>query len=54
LEGRCESVHDFQWPPCSAGSAVPVGLLGLLATGLVGFLDWRHQRARGALAVETS
>ena len=46
LERVCESVHRFQWPSCSNGAALPVGLLGLLITGGVAGLDVRHQRRR--------
>jgi hypothetical protein len=44
LEKVCESVHPFQWPDCSKGSAAVVGFLGLLATLGVGALDFRRHR----------
>ncbi len=46
LEKLCESIHPFHWPSCSNGAAVPLGLLGLMVTGGVAALDWRHQRSR--------
>lgn len=46
LEEACESIHPFGSPGCSTGALAPLGLLGLLATGAVGALDWRHQQRR--------
>ncbi len=46
LEELCETVHPFDWPSCSEGAMVPLGLLGLAATAGMGALDWRHQRRR--------
>jgi hypothetical protein len=44
LERLCTTVHPFDWPSCSKGAMAPLGLLGLIATGGIGALDWRHQR----------
>lgn len=44
LERLCESVHPLRSPACSEGALAPLGMLGLLATGVVAGLDWRHQR----------
>jgi hypothetical protein len=54
LEDLCESVHPFKWPSCSHGAALPVGLLGLVATAGVAALDWRHQRRRSSSAPTTT
>jgi hypothetical protein len=45
-ERVCESTHPFHWPRCSKGAALPLGVLGVLLTGGVAFLDFRHQRRR--------
>jgi hypothetical protein len=52
-EKVCESTHPFHWPPCSRGAALPLGVLGVLATAGVALLDWRHQRRRTAIAEVT-
>jgi len=44
LERICETVHPLRSPACSEGALAPLGMLGLLATGVVAGLDWRHQR----------
>jgi hypothetical protein len=46
IERVCESVHPYHWPSCSHGAAAPLGILGILVTAGVAFLDWRHQRRR--------
>jgi hypothetical protein len=46
LEQLCESVHPVDWPDCSKGAMVPLGLFGVLATAGMAALDWRHQRRR--------
>lgn len=48
-ERRCESAHPFRWPPCSEGAALPVGVAGIVGTGVVAFLDWRNRRAGPSL-----
>jgi hypothetical protein len=44
----CATTSPAHWPSCSDGAAVAVGLLGLLAVGLVGGGDWLavHRRRR--------
>jgi hypothetical protein len=54
LEELCETVHPFAWPECSEGAMAPLGVLGLLATSVVGALDWNHQRRRLLAAVSTT
>ena len=54
LEELCESVHPFEWPDCSEGAMGPLGLIGLVATAVVGGLDWRHQRRRVASSAPAS
>jgi hypothetical protein len=46
LQELCESIHPQGSPGCSEGALAPLGLLGLLATGVVAGLDWRHQQRR--------
>lgn len=46
LETVCETIHPRGAPSCSTGALLPLGLLGLAATAVVGGLDWRHQRRR--------
>jgi len=43
-EESCESTHERQWPACSTGAALPVGIVGLVGTAVLGTLDWRRQR----------
>lgn len=50
LEELCESVHPFSSRSCSEGALAPLGLIGLVATGAVAGLDWRHQRRRASKA----
>lgn len=46
LEVRCESIHPSRGLSCWHGALLPLGLLGLAATAVIGGLDWRHQRRR--------
>lgn len=46
LQELCESIHPQRSLACSEGALAPLGLLGLLATGVVAGLDWRHQQRR--------
>jgi hypothetical protein len=46
FERVCESVHPFDWPSCSTGSAPFVGIAAVAATAAIALLDWRHQRRR--------
>jgi hypothetical protein len=54
LERLCESIHPLRAPGCSEGALAPLGLLGLLATGAVAGLDWRHQQRRLGRPAATS
>ena len=47
-EESCESTHDADWPACSTGAALPVGIAGLVGTAVLGTLDWRRQRRLAA------
>lgn len=40
----CESIHPTRKPLCSRGMGLPIGIAGLLATGGIGYFDWRRQR----------
>lgn len=46
IEKLCESVNPVDWPPCSRGAALPLGLLGLGLAGGMATLDWRFQLRR--------
>lgn len=48
LQERCESAHPLRQTACSRGALLAVGLAGVIATAVVGALDWRHQRRRAA------
>ena len=48
LDHVCETLHLSKHPGCSHGAGWPLGLLGLAATGVVGYLDWRRQRPPAA------
>ena len=47
-EESCASTHDVDWPACSTGAALPVGIAGLVGTVVLGALDWRRQRRLAA------
>jgi hypothetical protein len=50
IEKACESVNPVDWPPCSHGAALPLGLVGLGVTGGMAALDIVHQRRKAAVA----
>jgi hypothetical protein len=49
IERACESVNPVDWPPCSHGAALPLGLLGLGVTAGVAGLDVLFQRRRSVV-----
>ena len=51
IERVCESVNPVEWPPCSHGAALPLGLAGLGVTAGVAALDWRLQTKRRSAAM---
>jgi hypothetical protein len=54
LEEHCQSTNALRRTACSKGALMAAGIVGLVATGGVGALDWQHQRRRRArLAVAT-
>jgi hypothetical protein len=46
IERACESVNPVDWPPCSHGAALPLGLLGLGVTAGMAGIDLAYQRRR--------
>jgi hypothetical protein len=46
IERACRSVNPVDWPPCSHGAALPLGILGLAVTGGMATLDVLYQRRR--------
>jgi hypothetical protein len=46
IERACQSVNPVDWPPCSHGAALPLGLVGLAVTGGIAGFDVRQQRRR--------
>ncbi|HYD09257.1 MAG TPA: hypothetical protein VEA78_04065 [Acidimicrobiales bacterium] len=48
-EESCESKHEFEWPACSTGATLPIGVAGVVGTAVLGFLDWRKARAAAAV-----
>jgi hypothetical protein len=49
IEKACESVNPVDWPPCSHGAALPLGLLGLGVTGGMAAVDVLFQRRRATV-----
>lgn len=49
IERVCESVNPIDWPPCSHGAALPLGLAGLGVTAGAASLDVLAQRRRAAM-----
>jgi hypothetical protein len=49
IERACESVNPVDWPPCSHGAALPLGLLGLGVTAGMAGVDVMFQRRRATV-----
>jgi hypothetical protein len=49
IERACESVNPVEWPPCSHGAALPLGILGLAVTAGMAGVDVMFQRRRAVV-----